>query len=83
MLGLDHSGDNDDAMAVVLQPGVRKLWSETDLAKLNEIKSNTYNLSSLVSFLPISQSIIPPTVYHPGKRAPARQWRAVRDAMRI
>jgi Matrixin len=38
VLGLDHSDGNDDAMAVVLQPGVRKLWSETDLAKLNEIK---------------------------------------------
>jgi Matrixin len=35
VLGLDHSGDTDDAMAVVLQPGVRKLWSETDLAKFN------------------------------------------------
>jgi Matrixin len=37
VLGLDHSADNGDAMSPVLQPGVRKLWSETDLAKLNEI----------------------------------------------
>ena len=25
-------------MAAVLQPGVRKLWSESDLAKLNEAR---------------------------------------------
>ena len=33
-LGLEHSADANDAMGTVLQPGVRKLWSEADLAKL-------------------------------------------------
>jgi Matrixin len=37
VIGLDHSADSSDALSPVLQPGVRKLWSETDLAKLNEI----------------------------------------------
>jgi Matrixin len=37
VLGLDHSADTGDAMSAVLQPGVRKLWSETELAKMNEI----------------------------------------------
>ena len=36
-LGLDHSTDANDVMAALLQPGVRKLWSESDLAKLNEV----------------------------------------------
>jgi hypothetical protein len=35
VLGLDHSTVTGDALSAVLQPGVRKLWSETDLAKLN------------------------------------------------
>ena len=38
VLDLDHSTDASDAMAAVLQPGVRKLWSESDLAKLNEAR---------------------------------------------
>ena len=42
VLGLDHSSDANDVMAALLQPGVRKLWSESDLAKLNEaIASNS------------------------------------------
>ena len=36
VLGLEHSTAANDVMAAVLQPGVRKLWSESDLAKLNE-----------------------------------------------
>ncbi len=34
LLGLDHSANANDLMGTVLPPGVRKLWSETDLAKL-------------------------------------------------
>ena len=38
VLDLEHSADARDAMASVLQSSVRKLWSESDLAKLNEIR---------------------------------------------